>query len=78
MLAVTERRLLWLLDDAPVGRVRSLAYRDVAAVDLRAHRLRRQAVTLSLRTTGAAGTASRACRRIPPRRSSGTCKMPCS
>ncbi len=29
MLAVTERRLLWLLDDAPVGRVRSLAFRDV-------------------------------------------------
>ena len=30
VLAVTERRLLWLLDDAPVGRVRSLALRDVA------------------------------------------------
>ena len=32
VLAVTERRLLWLLDDAPVGRVRSLAFRDVATV----------------------------------------------
>ena len=32
VLAVTERRLLWLLDDAPVGRVRQLAFRDVASV----------------------------------------------
>ncbi len=52
VLAVTERRLLWLLDDAPVGRVRSVAFRDVAAVDLRLHRLRRHAATLSLRTIG--------------------------
>jgi hypothetical protein len=52
VLAVTERRLLWLLDDAPVARVRSVAFRDVAAVDLRVHRLRRHAVTLSLRTIG--------------------------
>jgi curved DNA-binding protein CbpA len=51
LLAVTERRLLWLLDDAPVARVRSLAYRDVAAVSLRVHRPRRRAATLSLRTT---------------------------
>ena len=36
VLAVTERRLLWLLDDAPVARVRSLAFRDVAAVAARA------------------------------------------
>jgi hypothetical protein len=48
VLAVTERRLLWLLDDAPVARVRSLAYRDVAAVTLR---MRRRAATLVLRTT---------------------------
>jgi hypothetical protein len=47
VLAVTERRLLWLLDDAPVARVRSLAFRDVAAV---AMRRRRRAATLSLRT----------------------------
>jgi hypothetical protein len=47
VLAVTERRLLWLLDDVPVARVRSLAYRDVAAVKLRA---RRRAATLVLRT----------------------------
>ena len=48
VLAVTERRLLWLLDDAPVGRVRWLAFRDVASVSLR---VRRRAATLSLRTT---------------------------
>jgi DnaJ domain len=47
VLAVTERRLLWLLDDAPVGRVRWLAFRDVASVSLR---IRRRAATLSLRT----------------------------
>ena len=52
VLAVTERRLLWLLDDAPVARVRSLAFRDIAAVGLRVHRPRRRAATLSLRTTG--------------------------
>ncbi len=51
VLAVTERRLLWLLDDAPVARVRSLAFRDIAAVSLRVHRPRRRAATLSLRTT---------------------------
>jgi DnaJ domain len=48
VLAVTERRLLWLLDDAPVARVRSLPFRDVAAV---ATRKRRRGATLSLRTT---------------------------
>jgi hypothetical protein len=52
VLAVTERRLLWLLDDAPVARVRSLAFRDVAAVSLRVHRPRRRAATISLRTRG--------------------------
>jgi hypothetical protein len=29
LLAVTDRRLLWLLDDAPTHRVRSLHFRDV-------------------------------------------------
>jgi hypothetical protein len=52
VLAVTEKRLLWLLDDAPVARVRSLAFRDVEAVGLRVHRPRRRAATLSLKTTG--------------------------
>jgi DnaJ domain len=47
ILAVTERRLLWLLDDAPVARVRSLALRDVAHVEERA---RRRHVSLSIRT----------------------------
>jgi hypothetical protein len=47
VLAVTERRLLWLLDDVPVARVRSLAFREVAAVSLRT---RRRGATLSLRT----------------------------
>ena len=49
VLAVTERRLLWLLDDAPVGRVRSIPFRDVATRPLR---VRRRGATLSLRTTG--------------------------
>ena len=49
VLAVTERRLLWLLDDAPVARVRSLAFREVATVTLRT---RRRAATLNLRTIG--------------------------
>jgi DnaJ domain len=49
VLAITERRLLWLLDDAPVGRVRWLAFRDVAAVTLR---VRRRAATLNVRTIG--------------------------
>jgi hypothetical protein len=52
VLAVTEKRLLWLLDDAPVARVRSLAFRDVETVGLRVHRPRRRSATLSLRTTG--------------------------
>jgi DnaJ domain len=52
VLAVTERRLLWLLDDVPVARVRSLAFRDIAAVSSRVHRPRKRAATLSLRTHG--------------------------
>lgn len=47
ILAVTERRLLWLLDDAPVARVRSLAFRDVAAVE---ERRRRRRATLMVHT----------------------------
>ena len=49
VLAVTERRLLWLLDDAPVARVRSLAFREVETVSMRT---RRWGTTLSLRTIG--------------------------
>ena len=51
VLTVTDRRLLWLLDDAPVARVRALAFRDVAAVALRVRRPRRRAATLVVRTT---------------------------
>ncbi|HEX2104238.1 MAG TPA: J domain-containing protein [Solirubrobacteraceae bacterium] len=38
LLAVTDRRLLWLLDDAPTNRVRSLRYGAIREV---AHQLRR-------------------------------------
>jgi hypothetical protein len=51
ILAVTDRRLLWLLDDAPVARVRSINLRDVTEVATRARRPRRRVHTLSLRTT---------------------------
>jgi hypothetical protein len=47
VLAVTERRLLWLLDDAVVTRVHSLAFRNVADVEPRA---RRKHATLTVRT----------------------------
>jgi hypothetical protein len=52
ILAVTERRLLWLLDDAPVARVRSLAFRDVAAIGHQLRRPRRRVATLTVRTLG--------------------------
>jgi DnaJ domain len=46
-LVLTGRRLLWLLDDAPVARVRSLPLRDVATVE---ERRRRRHVSLTIRT----------------------------
>jgi DnaJ domain len=50
-LAVTDRRLLWLRDDAIMGRVRYLRYRDVERVEARAAgRLRRRG-QLRLSTT---------------------------
>jgi len=52
ILAVTDRRLLWLLDDAPVARVRSLGFRDVAAVEHQLRRPRRRVATLALRSLG--------------------------
>jgi hypothetical protein len=52
ILAVTDRRLLWLLDDAPVARVRSVAFRDVAAVEHALRRPRRRVATLTVRTHG--------------------------
>jgi DnaJ domain len=47
ILAVTERRLLWLLDDAPVARVHSLAFRNIAEI---AHKVRRKHALLTVRT----------------------------
>ena len=47
ILVVTRRRLLWLLDDVPVARVRSLRFRDVVGVE---QRRRRRHVTLIVRT----------------------------
>jgi hypothetical protein len=47
ILAVTERRLLWLLDDAPVARVHSLPFGNVAEVS---HRVRRRHAALTVRT----------------------------
>ena len=47
ILAVTERRLLWLLDDAPVARVHSLLFRNVAEVT---HKVRRKNAALTVRT----------------------------
>jgi hypothetical protein len=52
LLAVTDRRLLWLLDDAPTHRVRALRFRDVAAVEERAGRPLRRSAVLRVRTTG--------------------------
>jgi hypothetical protein len=47
ILAVTERRLLWLLDDAPVARVHSLAFGNVAEIS---HRVRRKQAALTVKT----------------------------
>jgi curved DNA-binding protein CbpA len=51
LLAITNRRLLWLLDDAPTHRVRALRFRDVAAVEERAGRPLRRSATLRVRTS---------------------------
>ena len=51
LLAVTDRRLLWLLDDAPTHRVRALRFRDVAAVEERSGRPLRRMASLRVRTT---------------------------
>ncbi len=50
LLAVTDRRLLWLLDDAVGYRVRSLRFRDVEQVTHRLRRPRRRWAVLRLRT----------------------------
>jgi curved DNA-binding protein CbpA len=51
LLAVTDRRLLWLLDDAPTHRVRALRFRDMASVQERAGRALRRSATLRVRTS---------------------------
>jgi DnaJ domain len=51
ILALTDRRLLWLLDDAPVARVRTAPLRDVAEIATRSQRLRRKVATLQLKMT---------------------------
>jgi len=51
LLAVTDRRLLWLLDDAPTHRVRSLRFRDVAGVAYGLRRPLRRSAVLRVRTT---------------------------
>jgi curved DNA-binding protein CbpA len=50
-LAVTDRRLLWLRDDAIMGRVRSLRHRDVAGVEVRPGRRFRRLGQLRVQTT---------------------------
>jgi curved DNA-binding protein CbpA len=50
LLAVTDRRLLWLLDDAVSHRVRSLRFRDIAAVEHRPRRPLRRVAVLRVRT----------------------------
>jgi DnaJ domain len=51
LLAVTDRRLLWLLDDAPTHRVRAVRFRDVAAVEERGGRPLRRSATVRVRTS---------------------------
>jgi curved DNA-binding protein CbpA len=51
ILALTDRRLLWLLDDAPVARVRTAPLRDVEEVAARSRRPRRKVATLQLKMT---------------------------
>jgi hypothetical protein len=51
LLAVTDRRLLWLLDDAPTHRVRFLRFRDVERVESRLRRPFRRRAALRLHTT---------------------------
>jgi hypothetical protein len=50
VLAVTDRRLLWLLSDAITGRVRALRFEDVAAVRHRLSWPRRRTAILEIDT----------------------------
>jgi hypothetical protein len=51
-LAVTDRRLLWLRDDAFVGRVRSLRYTEIDRVEGRLRRPRRRVGELRVHPRG--------------------------
>jgi hypothetical protein len=53
-LALTDRRLLWLADDQPTHRIRSLRFRDVAEVDFKLNWPRRRG-TASVRVRNHAG-----------------------
>lgn len=46
LLAATDRRLLWLLDDAVAGRVQTLRFNAIAAAEHRLRRPRRRVATL--------------------------------
>jgi hypothetical protein len=48
-LAATDRRLVWLLDDRPVDRVRSIPYSSIAGVEGRLRRPRRRVGELLVR-----------------------------
>ncbi len=50
LLAVTERRLLWLLDDAIASRVQSLPFGSIASVEHHLRRPRRRVAVLRLQT----------------------------
>lgn len=63
LLALTDRRLLWLHDDAIMGRVRSLRFRDVAHITHRLRGPRRRWAVVHLRTR--AGKRVRF-REVPP------------
>jgi hypothetical protein len=52
LLAVTDRRLLWLLDDLPTARVRQLRFGAIAEVDHRLRPPRRRVAQLRVRTVG--------------------------
>lgn len=51
LLALTDRRLLWLLDDAISNRVHSLRWRDVGRVEHRGPRLLRRSAVVRVQTT---------------------------
>jgi hypothetical protein len=52
LLAASDRRLLWLLDDVVTGRVQTLRYAAVAQIDHRLRRPRRRVATLRVMARG--------------------------